>query len=54
MTINIILDKKCTVVNCPCLHAKNIEVLTFKKYNENDESTKKYKVCKFYIFIQYI
>ena len=45
---NLILDKKCTIAKCPCLHPGDIRVLTFKKYNENDESTKKYEVFNKY------
>ena len=45
---NIILDKKCTVAKCPCLHPGDIRVLTFKKYNENDPSTEKYKIFNKY------
>ena len=41
---NIILDKKCVVAKCPCLHPGDIRVLNFKKYNKNDESTKKYEI----------
>ena len=41
---NLILDKKCVVAKCPCLHPGDIRVLNFKKYNKNDESTKKYEI----------
>jgi RNA-dependent RNA polymerase len=45
---NIILDKKCTVAKCPCLHPGDIRVLRFRKYNKNNESTKKYEVFNNY------
>ena len=45
---NKILDKKCTVAKCPCLHPGDIRVLTFKKYNEDDPSTEKYKIFNQY------
>ena len=41
---SIILNKKCVVAKCPCLHPGDIRVLNFKKYNKNDESTKKYEI----------
>ena len=44
----LILDKKCTVAKCPCLHPGDIRVLTFKKYNKDEESTKKYEVFNKY------
>ena len=40
----IILDKKCAVAKCPCLHPGDIRVLNFRRYNKDDESTKKYEV----------
>ena len=46
--LDIILDKKCAVAKCPCLHPGDIRVLTFKKYNKNDESTKKYEIFNRY------
>ena len=46
--LDLILDKKCAVAKCPCLHPGDIRVLTFKKYNKNDESTKKYEVFNRY------
>ena len=45
---NIILNKKCVVAKCPCLHPGDIRVLNFKKYNKNDESTKKYEILHKY------
>ena len=46
--VDLILDKKCTVAKCPCLHPGDIRVLDFKKYREGDESTKKYKILNRY------
>ena len=46
--LDIILDKKCAVAKCPCLHPGDIRVLTFKKYNKDDESTKKYEIFNNY------
>ena len=46
--LDIILDQECAVAKCPCLHPGDIRVLTFKKYNKNDESTKKYEVFNNY------
>ena len=41
--LDLILDKKCAVAKCPCLHPGDIRLLTFKKYNKNIPSTKKYE-----------
>ena len=41
--LDLILDKKCAVAKCPCLHPGDIRVLNFRKYNKNDVSTKKYE-----------
>ena len=46
--LDLILDKKCAVAKCPCLHPGDIRLLTFKKYREGDESTKKYEVFNKY------
>ena len=46
--LDLILDQKCAVAKCPCLHPGDIRVLTFKKYREGDESTKKYEVFNRY------
>ena len=46
--VDLILDKKCTVAKCPCLHPGDIRVLDFKKYREGDESTKKYEILNRY------
>jgi len=45
---DLILDQKCAVAKCPCLHPGDIRVLTFKKYREGDESTKKYEIFNRY------
>ena len=46
--LDLILDKKCAVAKCPCLHPGDIRVLTFKKYNKNNPSTKKYEIFNRY------
>ena len=46
--LDLILDQKCAVAKCPCLHPGDIRVLTFKKYREGDESTKKYEIFNRY------
>ena len=46
--LDLILDKKCAVAKCPCLHPGDIRVLEFKKYREGDESTKKYEIFNRY------
>ena len=48
-TIDLILNQKCSVAKCPCLHPGDIRVLNFKKYDKDDESTKKYKCFEPYI-----
>ena len=45
---NIILNKKCTIAKCPCLHPGDIRVLDFKRYNKGDDSTKKYEIFNKY------
>ena len=45
---SIILDKKCAVAKCPCLHPGDIRVLNFRKYNKNKEETKKYEIFNRY------
>ena len=44
---NLILDKKCAVTKCPCLHPGDVRLLDFKK-NLNTIDTKKYKVFERY------
>ena len=46
--LDLILDQDCSVAKCPCLHPGDIRVLTFKKYREGDESTKKYEIFNRY------
>ena len=46
--LDLILDKKCAIAKCPCLHPGDIRVLEFKKYREGDETTKKYEVFNRY------
>ena len=46
--LDLVLDKKCSIAKCPCLHPGDIRVLQFKKYNKNDEKTKKYEVFNRY------
>ena len=46
--LDLILDRKCSIAKCPCLHPGDIRVLQFKKYNKNDEKTKKYEVFNRY------
>ena len=48
-TIDLILNQKCSVAKCPCLHPGDIRVLNFKKYDKDDENTKKYKCFEPYI-----
>ena len=45
---DLILDKKCAVAKCPCYHPGDIRVLMFRKYNKNDESTKKFEILNKY------
>jgi RNA-dependent RNA polymerase len=46
--LDLILDRPCSIAKCPCLHPGDIRVLQFKKYNKNDEKTKKYEVFNRY------
>ena len=47
-TLDLTLNKKCTIAKCPCLHPGDVRVLDFKCYVEGDESTEKYKVFERY------
>jgi hypothetical protein len=47
-TMNMIVDKKCPVAKCPCLHPGDIRVLNFKKYDPSDPNTFKYKIFETY------
>ena len=46
--LDLILNKKCTIAKCPCLHPGDVRVLDFKKYIEGDENTEKYKIFEKY------
>ena len=45
---DLILNQKCSIAKCPCLHPGDIRVLDFKKYNPNDKETLKYKIFEKY------
>jgi hypothetical protein len=46
--LDLILNKKCTIAKCPCLHPGDVRLLDFKKYVEGDETTEKYKIFERY------
>ena len=46
--LDLILNKKCTIAKCPCLHPGDVRVLEFKSYIKGDDSTEKYKVFEKY------
>ena len=46
--LDLILNKKCTIAKCPCLHPGDLRVLDFKCYIKGDESTEKYKIFENY------
>lgn len=47
--IDMILDKKCIVTKCPCLHPGDIRILSFKKYDpKNHQQTKLYQIYEEY------
>ena len=46
--LDLILNKKCTIAKCPCLHPGDVRVLDFKCYIEGDETTEKYKIFEKY------
>ena len=46
--LDLILNKKCTIAKCPCLHPGDVRILDFKKYIPGDESTEKYKIFERY------
>ena len=46
--LDLILNKKCTIAKCPCLHPGDVRVLDFKSYVEGDETTEKYKIFEKY------
>ena len=39
---DIILNQKCSIAKCPCLHPGDIRILDFKKYIPGDKNTEKY------------
>ena len=45
---DLILNKKCTIAKCPCLHHGDVRILDFKKYEEGVEETEKYKIFEKY------
>ena len=45
---DLILNKKCTIAKCPCLHSGDVRILDFKKYEEGVEETEKYKIFEKY------
>ena len=45
---DLILNQKCSIAKCPCLHPGDIRILDFKKYVPNDKSTEKYKIFEKY------
>ena len=47
-TLDLTLNKKCTIAKCPCLHPGDVRVLDFKCYIEGDETTEKYKIFERY------
>ena len=46
--LDLILNKKCTIAKCPCLHPGDLRVLDFKCYIKGDEDTEKYKIFEKY------
>ena len=46
--LDLILNKKCTIAKCPCLHPGDVRVLDFKSYVEGDKNTEKYKIFEKY------
>ena len=48
-TLDLIINQKCSVAKCPCLHPGDIRILNFKKYDETNPETEKYKVFLPYI-----
>ena len=45
---DLILNQKCSIAKCPCLHPGDIRILDFKKYIPGDISTEKYKIFEKY------
>ena len=46
--LDLILNKKCTIAKCPCLHPGDLRVLDFKCYIKGVEDTEKYKIFEKY------
>ena len=46
--LDLILNKKCTIAKCPCLHPGDVRVLDFKSYIEGEKDTEKYKIFEKY------
>ena len=47
--LDIILNKKCIVTKCPCIHPGDIRIMDFKRYNiNNHDNTFKYKIYESY------
>ncbi len=45
---DIILNQKCSIAKCPCLHPGDIRILDFKKYIPGNKDTEKYKIFEKY------
>ena len=45
---DLILNQKCSIAKCPCLHPGDIRILDFKKYIPGDKNTEKYKIFEKY------
>ena len=45
---DLILNNKCTIAKCPCLHPGDVRVLDFKCYIEGDSTSEKYKIFEKY------
>ena len=46
--LDLILNQKCTIAKCPCLHPGDVRILDFKKYIKNEPETEKYKIFEKY------
>ena len=45
---DLILNQKCSIAKCPCLHPGDIRILDFKKCIPGDITTEKYKIFEKY------
>ena len=45
---DLILNQKCSIAKCPCLHPGDIRILDFKKYIPGEKDTEKYKIFEKY------